>query len=94
MTNPFAEEILERTGQATGIEPEALRGLLSVPPSEEMGDYAIPCFTLAKQLRRNPAQGGTLNPVSALAKFGRGAGPCPPMPAYCRLIGAPSAIAL
>ncbi|MCY3761032.1 MAG: arginine--tRNA ligase [Gemmatimonadetes bacterium] len=56
MTNPFTEEILERTAQATGLEPEALRGLLSVPPSEEMGDYAIPCFTLAKQLRRNPAQ--------------------------------------
>ena len=56
MTNPFAEEILERTGRATGLEPEALRELLSVPPSEEMGDYAIPCFTLAKQLRRNPAQ--------------------------------------
>ena len=56
MTNPFAEEVLERTAQATGLEPEALRGLLSVPPSEEMGDYAIPCFTLAKQLRRNPAQ--------------------------------------
>ncbi len=56
MTNPFVEEILEGAASATGVDSETLRELLSVPPAEEMGDYALPCFTLAKQLRRNPAQ--------------------------------------
>ncbi len=56
MTNPFVEEILEGAASATGLDSETLRELLSVPPAEELGDYALPCFTLAKQLRRNPAQ--------------------------------------
>ena len=56
MTNPFVEEILEGAASATGLDSGTLRELLSVPPAEELGDYALPCFTLAKQLRRNPAQ--------------------------------------
>ena len=33
---------------------EDIRGLLEVPPSKEMGDYAFPCFRLAKALRMAP----------------------------------------
>ena len=33
---------------------EDLRGLLEVPPEPSMGDYAFPCFRLAKVLRMNP----------------------------------------
>ena len=32
-----------------------VRGLLEVPPDSAMGDYAFPCFALAKTLRRAPA---------------------------------------
>jgi arginyl-tRNA synthetase len=54
--NPFVEEILEKTAAATGLEVGVLRELLSVPPDEGMGDYAIPCFTLAKTLRKSPVE--------------------------------------
>ena len=33
---------------------EELRGLLAVPPDPAMGDYAFPCFRLAKPLRMAP----------------------------------------
>ena len=33
---------------------EDLRGLLAVPPDPAMGDYAFPCFRLAKPLRTAP----------------------------------------
>ncbi|MCM1541100.1 MAG: arginine--tRNA ligase [Blautia sp.] len=44
-----AAEVLE------GISEEQLLALLEVPADEAMGDYAIPCFTLAKEQRRSPA---------------------------------------
>jgi len=28
--------------------------LIEVPPKEELGDYAFPCFGLAKNLKKNP----------------------------------------
>ena len=27
---------------------------LDLPPNEKMGDYAFPCFDLAKNLKKNP----------------------------------------
>ena len=36
-------------------EDELLK-LLEIPPEEKMGDYALPCFTMAKKLHKNPAQ--------------------------------------
>ncbi len=30
--------------------------LLEVPPDEKLGDYALPCFTFAKELQRNPVE--------------------------------------
>ncbi|WP_445667244.1 arginine--tRNA ligase [Paenibacillus sp. FSL K6-1558] len=38
----------------TGLTPEEVLRLLEVPPQEEMGDAAFPCFTLAKSLRKAP----------------------------------------
>ena len=29
---------------------------LEIPPSSDLGDYAFPCFELAKILKKNPAQ--------------------------------------
>ena len=54
--NPFVEEIVDRAAAAGGLDPSTVRELLAVPPEESMGDYALPCFALAKELRRNPAQ--------------------------------------
>lgn len=35
-------------------QAEEIRSLLAVPPNPEMGDYAFPCFRLAKSLRMAP----------------------------------------
>lgn len=33
---------------------EDLKRVLETPPNDEMGDFALPCFSLAKQLRKSP----------------------------------------
>ena len=50
-----AETIKTLWPDAEGL-PEAgeLRGLLAVPPDPALGDYAFPCFRLAKPLRSAP----------------------------------------
>ena len=53
--NPFVEEVIETAAAAMALEPDAVRALIAVPPDEKMGDYAIPCFSLAKERRQNPA---------------------------------------
>lgn len=35
---------------------EEIEKILEVPPKQEMGDYAFPCFLLAKKLRKAPPQ--------------------------------------
>ncbi len=50
-----AEKIHELWPEAEGLPgAEELRGLLAVPPDPAMGDYAFPCFRLAKALRTAP----------------------------------------
>ncbi len=36
------------------LSGEEIEGLLEIPPKPEMGDYAFPCFRLAKVLRKAP----------------------------------------
>ena len=38
-----------------GISYEQLLELIEIPADEKMGDFAIPCFSLAKKWRKNPA---------------------------------------
>ena len=50
-----ADTLRDMWPQAEGLPgAEELRGLLSVPPNSAMGDYAFPCFRLAKALRMGP----------------------------------------
>ncbi len=37
-----------------GMTTEEVCDLIALPPNTEMGDYALPCFKLAKLLRKNP----------------------------------------
>ena len=37
------------------ISPDTIADLLAVPPEESMGDFALPCFSFAKALRKSPA---------------------------------------
>ena len=41
--------------KAEGLSEEELCSLIAVPPNTEMGDYALPCFRLAKAMRKPPA---------------------------------------
>ena len=41
--------------KAEGLSEEELCSLIAVPPNTEMGDYALPCFRLAKTMRKPPA---------------------------------------
>lgn len=38
----------------TGLEADQLRDWLETPPDPAMGDYAFPCFRLAKTMRKAP----------------------------------------
>ena len=36
------------------LTPEEISTLIEIPPNPEMGDFAFPCFRLAKTLRKAP----------------------------------------
>jgi arginyl-tRNA synthetase len=38
----------------TGLKAEEIAALLEIPPEEDMGDYALPCFKMAKIMRKAP----------------------------------------
>ena len=38
----------------SGVEKDALVDFIEVPPTSDMGDFALPCFKLAKVLRKSP----------------------------------------
>ncbi|MBQ3847516.1 MAG: arginine--tRNA ligase [Clostridia bacterium] len=40
--------------EKTGIEAEKIAQLIAIPPEEKMGDFALPCFSFAKTMRRSP----------------------------------------
>lgn len=40
--------------QLTGLEAAQLDSLIEIPPQPSLGDYAFPCFTLAKTMRKAP----------------------------------------
>ncbi|PKK40404.1 Arginyl-tRNA synthetase [Clostridiaceae bacterium JG1575] len=50
----YKQLIAERLADQTNTNAQALYGLIEIPPRPEMGDYAFPCFALAKNLRKAP----------------------------------------
>ncbi|WP_055070804.1 arginine--tRNA ligase [Clostridium massiliamazoniense] len=50
----YKKNIAERIKEYVDLEVEKIEGLLEVPPKPEMGDYAFPCFQLAKVMRKAP----------------------------------------
>ncbi len=40
---------------APDLTSDEISNLLEIPPDETLADYALPCFTLAKKLRKSPA---------------------------------------
>ncbi|MDG5814459.1 arginine--tRNA ligase [Chitinispirillales bacterium ANBcel5] len=37
------------------LEKDTIERLIEIPPNDEFGDYAFPCFSLSKVLKKNPA---------------------------------------
>ncbi|MBQ8999212.1 MAG: arginine--tRNA ligase [Clostridium sp.] len=50
----YKKKVAEVIKSKVDIELEAIEKLIEIPPQVEMGDYAFPCFQLAKIFRRDP----------------------------------------
>ena len=50
----FKASIAQLVANAAGLEAADVAQMLETPPSADMGDYALPCFKLAKTLRKSP----------------------------------------
>jgi arginyl-tRNA synthetase len=51
----LAEAVDKLSQGAAGLSAEDIESLIEIPGDASLGDYAFPCFRLAKALRKNPA---------------------------------------
>jgi arginyl-tRNA synthetase len=52
--NIYKSHIAEKIAGILGDDKDQVKSLLEFPPSDDMGDLAFPCFTLAKSRRKAP----------------------------------------
>lgn len=50
----FKKEIANAIAKVTNLDAKDLENYLEIPPNSDLGDYAFPCFKLAKDLRKAP----------------------------------------
>ena len=50
----FKSEIAKEISKVTNIDEKQLKEYIEIPPNSDLGDYAFPCFKLAKELRKAP----------------------------------------
>ncbi len=50
----FRTHLAELLSAHVGMPASEVAALLEVPPNPALGDFAFPCFTLAKALRKAP----------------------------------------
>ena len=50
----FRGEAADVIARHAEMDREAVERMLTIPPKPDMGDFAFPCFTLAKRLRKAP----------------------------------------
>ena len=50
----FKENIAQKISEVTNIDKEESKTYIEIPPNSDLGDYAFPCFKLAKSLRKAP----------------------------------------
>ena len=55
MTN-FKQEIANEIAKVINLDEKELEGYIEIPKDAKNGDYAFPCFRLAKELRKAPQQ--------------------------------------
>ena len=50
----YKKLVAERIKEHVDLELENIEKLIEIPPKPEMGDFAFPCFQLAKVMRKAP----------------------------------------
>ena len=50
----FINNIISLLKEEIPLSAEEIESLIEIPPDVKMGDYAFPCFSVAKQLRKDP----------------------------------------
>ncbi len=50
----FINNIVSLLEKEISLPPDKIKALIEQPPDNKMGDYALPCFSIAKQLRQDP----------------------------------------
>ena len=50
----FKEKIADAISNATQIEKQEIEGYIEIPKDDKNGDYAFPCFRLAKTMKKAP----------------------------------------
>lgn len=46
--------VANKIAEASGLDADKIYALMEIPPRSDMGDFAFPCYTLAKELRKAP----------------------------------------
>ena len=72
--NPFIADIVRLLGRATGMNNGDILAAIEAPPSSEMGDFAFPCFPLAKARKAPPVKiaaeiAASLKPTPLIARI-------------------------
>lgn len=52
----FKKEVVELINSQVDLPEEKINALIERPKNPKMGDYAFPCFVLAKTMHKNPAE--------------------------------------
>ena len=52
----YNELIAEKIANAINLDKNEIKQYIEIPPQSNMGDFAFPCFKLAKTLRKSPVQ--------------------------------------
>jgi len=50
----FKDKIAEETSKVLELTKEYLKEYIEIPKDTKMGDYALPCFKLAKEMKKSP----------------------------------------
>lgn len=54
MDGKFRDEVVKQIASATGLDRGRAEKLLETPPDQKLGDLAFPCFSLAREFRKDP----------------------------------------
>lgn len=52
----FKPQIISILAKQTKLKKEEIDSLIETPPSQDLGDFAFPCFILAKKQKKNPVE--------------------------------------